>query len=457
MISTKELGSNDINQQFFLGTNNEYSETASSKSKDHKSKKINSLNVTLIDTQAEFLQLKDVWNDLLDKTSEPHPFLSWEWQYTWWETFANKGDQLLIVCICAGDGLLGIAPFYIKNKPLGKVLKLIGEGESKEQAVITHYQDIISDNYHSKHVVATISEYLESIKTWDYAEFSFVLDDSNLMPLVENCNPLLKLNTSLGHRYVLDLKRSFEELYSSLGKSSKKSFRSKKNRLQKEGELTLESLDVTDDIEESLNKHAFFHTHRQQALGRKGNFLEPNFLKFHSALIKRLKGTGKVDIRVLNLDNSPIACSLNYLSNDTENPTVYSYSSGYKSKDDARLSPMFIFDMLEFESLIEKKVAYYDFLSSTDAVSYKDTYRCDMHAVTRVRWFEMTFFGLAAYVLLKARKSLSPAKADAKKIIKKANMLRISTLASLKTFLLITTEKLFAVSECYLGTLCSIA
>ncbi len=389
------------------------------KNKNQTLNKAHSLNVSLIKNQSEFHNLKDNWNELLNKTVEPHPFLSWEWHFTWWETFAKENDQLLILCVHSDSELVGIAPFYIKKRALCKVLKSIGEGEAMKEAIITHYQDIISENHNSLDVVDAITKYMNANKQWDYAEFSFVLDNAYLNTLIDNLKPFLVLNNSLGHRYVLNLKRSFDELYSSLGKSSKKSFRSKKNRLKKEGELSLESLDVTEDIDESLETHAFFHTHRQQALGRKGNFLEPNFKKFHTALIKRLNGTGKVDIRVLNVDDSPIACSLNYLSNNTENPTVYSYSSGYKSKDDARLSPMFIFDMLEFESLIDRNIAYYDFLSSTDAVSYKDTYRCDMQAVERVRWFELTLPGLVAFMVLRVRKLLSPMKSSLKKFLLK--------------------------------------
>jgi len=406
-LNTSKTKSSPAQNGCYKNSSNAICKPSISWNDKHKNSNKDLYKASLVVTTEEFIQLRESWNDLLNQSTESYPFLSWEWLFSWWEIFAQKGEQLLIILVHQGSELVGIAPFYIKKKAIGRALKSIGEGEKRDEAIITHYQDIICKNKKNEFVTAVISEYLNENKTWDYTEFSFVLDNSNLMTLMQKSKPVYKMTSSLGFRYLLDLKRSFDELYASLGKSSRKSFRSKRNRLQKKGELTLSSLDVEKDIDDSLDIHASFHTHRQQELGHEAQYLKKRFRQFHASLLKRLKGTGKAEIRTLNVDDNPIASSLNYISNNDEKATVYSYSGGYKITDDSRLSPMFIFDMLEFEYLIENNVAYYDFLSATEEASYKNTYRCDTYAVSKIRWFEDTKTGFIYYKSFKLRHSLS--------------------------------------------------
>ena len=368
------------------------------------------MRVSVIDSEAAFCDLRYDWNTLLQKTKEPHPFHSWEWLYTWWETFAGSKDELKILTIYSGQVLVGIAPFYIKKLSFSKVLKSLGEGEAPEEAVVTHYQDIICLENSKDIVVELIATYMKEHACWHYCEFSFVLDDSCLFSLNQILQPDLMLKRPLGFRYRINLKRSFEEVYNSLGKSARKAFRLKRNRMQKIGELSLDSLNLTKSLDTSLDAHVDFHTHRQQALGREGAFQAPRFKQFHHSLIQRFNRSINLhaaQIRVLNVSNEPIACTLNYLSKEVKEPTIYAYSAGFKSADDSRLSPMFVFDLLEFEHLINNNVSYYDFLSSDDGANYKSTYKADQYEVSRIYWFEKTPLSYAAYVYYKTRSGLS--------------------------------------------------
>ena len=67
---------------------------------------------------------------------------------------------------------------------------------------------------------------------------------------------------------------------------------------------------------------------------------------------------------------------------------MYSYLSGFSSRDDKRYSPMFVFDLLETESLINSRYRYYDMLTSESSNSYKSKFNADTHPVYQMYWFE---------------------------------------------------------------------
>lgn len=385
-------------------------------SKTHESK--DKLSSNSVDTKvivstdkSDFYQLRTDWNKLLKKSKEPHIFHSWEWLYTWWEIFSNDEDELIILSIYDDNEIIGLAPFYLQKTLFSKSLKSLGEGEPLNESVSTHYQDIICSEESKDAVISSVTNYLNENNTkWDYCKFSYVLDDSCLAAIIDKMQPSLMIKRPLGYRYCVNLKDSFDNIYNRLGKSARKSFRSKRNRLQKMGDISLESLNLTNSLEESLNTHIEFHTHRQQALGHAGAFLEPRFKKFHHSLINRLENPNCIhdaEIRVLNIADETIACTLNYISKNTQDPTVYAYSAGFKSPDDARLSPMFVFDILEFEQLVGNSISYYDFLSAYNSSSYKTTYKADQFAVSRIYWFNRSPIAITFYCYLKCKTGLS--------------------------------------------------
>src|SRR3990172_13252365 len=101
------------------------------------------LEITKVNTEEHFFSLKNNWNEILSMSMQHSIFMTWEWLYTWWETY-SKGKELCILLFCEDNGhLVGIAPFYITcEKVLGisiRILKLIGSEE-----VCSEYLDVIA-------------------------------------------------------------------------------------------------------------------------------------------------------------------------------------------------------------------------------------------------------------------------------------------------------------------------
>lgn len=376
------------------------------KQSDHQKHKSALITTTCISSTKAFKDLKEDWNDLLKISSKPHPFISWEWQFTWWEIFANKDDKVMIIVVQNNKQIIGIAPFYIKQNFIGKALMLLGEGERDKEAVTTHYQDIICEDANSDIVIQCISVFLKKNRSWDYTRFSFLLDQSYLYLVFFSLDKSYFFQLSLGYQYKINLELTHGELLNQLSKSTRRSFRSKYNRLTKVAPLALISLDFTDSLDSSFAKLEELHGHRQKEKGSNNPFLESRFKQFHYTLAKRLKGTDKVELRALKHGDEVIASVLNYLSQNG----VYSYIGGFRSKDDKRYSPMFVFDLMDLERSIGCGYKYYDLLSASSESSYKDIYNAEKTPVSRAYWFSPTPIGLARYGLINIKSVLKRVK-----------------------------------------------
>ena len=123
-------------------------------------------NIVCITSTKEFFALKEDWNKLLEQSINPHPFVLWEWMFTWWETYQQEHkDKLCVLALYEANTLVAIAPFYIKTKGLFiKRLSLLGEGEHKNDAAVTTYPDIIVKKEYRSHAVSSFSTFLNKAK-----------------------------------------------------------------------------------------------------------------------------------------------------------------------------------------------------------------------------------------------------------------------------------------------------
>ena len=374
------------------------------------------MQTACITSRESFEEVKDDWNNLLAKSRESHPFISWEWQYTWWETYSEKKDELMIITVFDGDKLVGIAPFYIKQYPFHKALMFIGDGEPDEESITTHYQDLICEEKYSDEVIDGVSNYLKQNNKWSFSRFSFLLDQSYLFSVHSKLKAPLSIQAPLGYQYRIDLKNCFNKLYESLSKSTRKQFRLKRNRMQKIAPLDLIDLDIESSIDECFAKLGALHTHRQTVKGEDSIFLEPRFIQFHLNLLQRLRGTNRAKIRALKHGDNIIACVLNYVSTEPANKVIYSYATGFKSSDDKRFSPLFVFDLLDFEHSIDQQFTHYDLLSADGESSYKDAYNATKSPVSRLYWFNLSLFGIGRFLTINLRRVGSKIKARYKTI-----------------------------------------
>ena len=350
-----------------------------------------------IETIEDFKNLKDDWNQLVAESNNPNPFILWEWMYTWWETYSqNTSDKLTILALYHADELVALAPFYIKTKGmLIKRLSLIGEGENEADAAVTSYPDIIvNKNFHEQcanEFSKFLNDAIASKSMFNYASFNLVRENSVLQQVGNNLsNKFVKLQKHSENQFVINLPDSEDEYVASLSKSTKKQFRMKQSRLLKAGEIEISSEEKLSDGLVILEK---LHRARWEGVTDENAFDSNKFVQFHNALAERFQQQDVMTVRVMRHAGTPIAAAYNF----NYQKSCYSYLSGFKSADDRRFSPMFIFDMLEIKTLIGQHYKRYDMLVSESENNYKTKFGSDVNSVYKIQWMKK---GLIATTML---------------------------------------------------------
>jgi len=60
------------------------------------------------DDPARLAALRGEWSELFAAAGDPNPFLSWEWQYTWWRTFGQRRAVWILEARDSGGRLAGL-------------------------------------------------------------------------------------------------------------------------------------------------------------------------------------------------------------------------------------------------------------------------------------------------------------------------------------------------------------
>jgi CelD/BcsL family acetyltransferase involved in cellulose biosynthesis len=70
------------------------------------------VTVQLVEDANAFAALRPQWNELLRASVSDNPFLTWEWQHTWWDHL-RESSALRLVVVRSGDELIAIAPLRL--------------------------------------------------------------------------------------------------------------------------------------------------------------------------------------------------------------------------------------------------------------------------------------------------------------------------------------------------------
>jgi len=143
--------------------------------------------ISVIDSLTTFETLREEWSKLLANSFANTIFLTWEWLYSWAETYIEPGKSLFIVAVYDEQELIGIAPWYIYNQPFSiftlRKIHFLGFPNSDSD-----YLDVIIMKGKEKKVVQALYDYLFSVaqRVWDCLYLQDIPADSFfLLRLIE--------------------------------------------------------------------------------------------------------------------------------------------------------------------------------------------------------------------------------------------------------------------------------
>jgi hypothetical protein len=149
------------------------------------------MTIQLIQSDSDFLNLKEEWNTLLQDSASHVPFLRHEYLFGWWKTLGggewDQGTLTILIERDVNNALIGAAPLFIVDHQV----MFLGSVE------ISDYLDLISPNENIPSFIEGIFKFLSS---GDFPEWhSLILD--NIVENSPSIKHLKKVSMDLGFKY----------------------------------------------------------------------------------------------------------------------------------------------------------------------------------------------------------------------------------------------------------------
>ena len=315
--------------------------------------------------EEKFFSARNQWDDLLNRSSADKLFLSWEWQSTWWKTFANTDNNTaelhLLVATNDDKKLVGIAPLFsnkVKTKKLFNTnrLQFIGNFWRGHSTMPTELLDFIVDAEITSEVTEAFCRYINDLKFWDEFIFPYLNSTSTTYKLLTS-NTILT-SCYLRHAenyksYYLITDGDFQSYTKALGKSTRLKLLNRRAMLEKLGEISFEK-NQNKTIEENFELLNNLHSQR---------WGKPIFtnkrLAFNIEVANLLSEKNYVNFSILSLNQEPISIQYNYLINNHN----YNIQAGFNENFHKKISLGFLHFGYEIESCFQQPTTCYDFLA----------------------------------------------------------------------------------------------
>ncbi len=340
--------------------------------------------ISVIMKTEEFFALREQWNAINESSPKGTIFVSWEWLYTWWETYRKDGSRTLYILTCTNNRnkIIGIAPFQIINNPkkyfpCSRQLILLGTGETDGSYVFGEYMDLVIQGGQEQRVIDCFSSYLSKNNTlWDGMKFHELLDDSYLSKLFskqlsESSFEIVKEIKEKGFRTYIDLPETYKDYLMGLRKKMRNNITRTFSRLEAEQNYTIDNISDEAKVNESIEVLAELNRSRRGEMKKYSVFEQENFVKFHRRVIKRLLPKNQISLKILRFGDVPVAVLYSFIDGDTIHP----YQSGFETENGHRYSLLTTMLTKEIESSINNpQLAKFNFMYSDEEATYKKRY-----------------------------------------------------------------------------------
>jgi CelD/BcsL family acetyltransferase involved in cellulose biosynthesis len=325
------------------------------------------MTVSVVRDAEEFRALQVEWNRILAESAWAGPHLTWEWLFTWWEVYGDKGRELNILIERDATGAVqGIAPCIVsRRRRLGvwpiRVLELLGTGEDEVDEVCSTSLGFVvrrGDRATARELLLCLYDGLAR-GSWDEVRltrldprFRAELDTLGIAPH----EPCLCQTRTLSCATIA-LPEKWEDYVGSLGKSWRKQINRGRKNLAQHGFVSFTLWNQPDEVDKGLDLFVSMHQDKWASEGGRGLFSSSKFARFHHSLLPRFARHGWVGFFVLKADERPIASSYLYLYDET----MYCYLGAYDRSFDASLSLGTLERTYRIESAIQRACKGVDF------------------------------------------------------------------------------------------------
>lgn len=322
------------------------------------------LNIETIRSSEAWAALSSEWNQLLQHSHNNVPFLTYEFQWAWWQHLGGgewKDAELNILVGRGEDGeLVGIAPLFSVELDGKKTLQFIGSHE------IADFLDLIAKPEDLRAFAHAVVEHFAGAADWDEMQLYNLLDSSAtgeaLRSAAEAAGLKFALEALQPSPYI-QLPARFEDYLASLDSKQAHELRRKQRKAARSGvEITIETIENAADLDGAL---ADFMGLMSQEVD-KDNFLKPAMRTQLDAIARAAFTGGWLQFFFLRAGSQRIAGYMNF---DYEN-RIWGYNAGF-SNEFASLSPGWLVMGEMIQWCIEQGREVFDFMRGDEEYKYR--------------------------------------------------------------------------------------
>jgi CelD/BcsL family acetyltransferase involved in cellulose biosynthesis len=269
------------------------------------------LLVEEINDVEKFRSLREIWNTLLQKSSDNNIFLTWEWLFTWWQHH-SVGKKLRILLIKDMNRIIAIVPLMQSKERKGIFQLDFIENICAQNC---DYSGIIlTEKKHEcltcllEHLVNMLKDNNMIVRMWHIPE------NSSFLGILRQQYPSFTDSIHMTERPIsscpyIKLPATWEEYYRALHHGTQKSLRKKINKLQKNHVVGFRKYTGSPDLRAQLQTLFRLHQKRWQNKGITSKFTRANEQDFYFDVSEYFYQNGWLNMSFLTVDGSPVSAT----------------------------------------------------------------------------------------------------------------------------------------------------
>ena len=207
-------------------------------------------------------------------------------------------------------------------------------------------------------------------------KFHELLKSSHLSRLFEDQDStdksrLLKTEITNGFRTLIELPETYKDYLMSLQKKMRNNITRTFSRLQAEQQFTIETITDVSGVEDAITTLAELNRSRRNSMAKESSFRSRKFEEFHKRVAKRLISRNKISLRIMKVEDKPVAALYSFIDRDIIHP----YQSGFDADFGQRYSLLTTMLTQEISSSIDNPaLKRFNFMYADLENTYKKRY-----------------------------------------------------------------------------------
>ena len=177
----------------------------------------------------QFAAMREPWQELLQMSNADPLFMSWHWQFGWWQQWREDiGAELRLFSAWHGDRLVGLMPLYLCKAKIRFIsmsrLQFIGNNWAQKSTVRSEYLQPIADRDYENDVVDVFVDNICSQTDWHEFVLCDLLDEGRLAKYLRkrlNYRSICAVRRDQDHGFCIRLAYSYSEYLKTLGRNTR--------------------------------------------------------------------------------------------------------------------------------------------------------------------------------------------------------------------------------------------